>query len=391
MPSSPSLCSPVTQPAVTPKLKSFLENSRVETPYLLVDLDIIESHFKLLSQELSSTQIFYAVKANPAPEILSLLVKLGGNFDAASLPEIKQCLLAGAKPHQVSFGNTIKKSRDIAEAYQLGVDLFAFDSLGELNKIAQQAPGARVYCRLFMECKGADWPLSKKFGCDFDTAFSLLQHSARLGLTPYGVSFHVGSQQVNTDQWDFAIAQTAQLFEALRERGIHLQMVNLGGGIPIDYQSPVPILNTFTQAIQSSLIAHFGDRQPLTMIEPGRWLVGSAGIIQAEVVLISRRFSNEDQRWVYLDIGKYGGLAETMDEAIKYKIVTPHDGGEKGPVVLAGPTCDGSDVLYEKAGYELPLNLEVGDRIELLATGAYTSTYSSVGFNGFSPLKVVCL
>jgi ornithine decarboxylase len=380
-----------TAPAITPKLRTFLSESRHETPYLLIDLDVIENNFKILCEELPSTQIFYAVKANPAPEILERLTRLEANFDAASLPEIEYCLLAGAKPSQISYGNTIKKSCDIAKAYKLGIDLFAFDSLGELNKIALHAPGSRVYCRLFMECKGADWPLSKKFGCEYEMALNLLKYSAQLGLIPYGVSFHVGSQQIHTDQWDSALEMTAQLFKDLSDFGIQLKMVNLGGGIPINYQNSVPDISVFTKTIRKSLATHFQNHEPLTMIEPGRWLVGAAGVIQAEVVLISRRFSNEDQRWVYLDIGKYGGLAETIDESIKYKIRTPRDGGEKGPVVLAGPTCDGSDVLYEKAGYELPLNLQVGDRIEMLATGAYTSTYSAVGFNGFQPLKVFCL
>jgi ornithine decarboxylase len=373
------------------KVKTFLSHSQYETPYLLIDLDVIEENYKKLRKSLPSTHIFYAVKANPAPEILARLVHLGANFDAASIPEIEQCLLAGANSSQISYGNTVKKASHVARAHHLGIDLFAFDSLGELEKIAHHAPGSRVYCRLFMECKGADWPLCKKFGCEYDMALNLLAHSVRLGLVPYGVSFHVGSQQVNTAQWDAALAMTAQLFKDLSNIGINLKMVNLGGGFPVAYQNSVPTIDVYADAIQAALSTHFQERQPQTMIEPGRWLVGSAGVIQSEVVLISRRFYNEDQRWVYLDIGKYGGLAETMDECIKYKIQTPRDGGENGPVVLAGPTCDGTDVLYDKAGYELPLNLEVGDRIEVLATGAYTSTYSSVGFNGFPPLKVYCI
>lgn len=388
-PCSATISRPIS--SLTPKSRKFLSESQYQTPYLLIDLDIIEENYKKLRQELQSTQIFYAVKANSAPEILERLVDLGANFDAASLPEIEQCLAAGAAPSQISYGNTIKKASHIAQAHDLGIDLFAFDSLCELEKIAHHAPGSRVYCRLFMECKGADWPLCKKFGCEYDMALDLLTHSVRLGLVPYGVSFHVGSQQADATQWDAALAMTAQLFKDLSTIGINLEMVNLGGGFPVDYQNSVPTIDVYTDAIQTALSAHFQGHLPQTMIEPGRWLVGSAGVIQAEVVLISRRFYAEDRRWVYLDIGKYGGLVETMDECIKYQIQTPWDDGEKGPVVLAGPTCDGTDVLYDKAGYELPLNLEVGDRIEVLATGAYTASYSSVGFNGFPPLKVYCI
>ena len=116
---------------------------------------------------------------------------------------------------------------------------------------------------------------------------------------------------------------------------------------------------------------------------------GDAGVLDAEVVLISKKSydASDDARWVYLDIGKFGGLAETMDESIRYAIRTPHDGADMTPCVLAGPTCDSADVLYEKQPYPLPVSLEIGDRVLIEGTGAYTSTYASVAFNGFAPLK----
>jgi len=104
-------------------------------------------------------------------------------------------------------------------------------------------------------------------------------------------------------------------------------------------------------------------------------------------VLISRKSESDERRWVYLDIGKFGGLVEVMDESIQYRIRTPYNGGATGPVVIAGPTCDEVDVLYDAAGYELPLDLRVGDKVEILSAGAYTASYCSVGFNGFPPLK----
>ena len=101
---------------------------------------------------------------------------------------------------------------------------------------------------------------------------------------------------------------------------------------------------------------------------------------------MSRRAKDDPVRWVYLDIGRFGGLAETEGEAIKYRIRTPYDGSATGPVAIAGPTCDGADILYERSNYRLPLALGTGDRVELLSTGAYVSTYASQGFNGFAPL-----
>jgi ornithine decarboxylase len=375
----------------TSKLEEFVFNSNFPTPYLAIDLDVVANNYRVLATQLPTTQIYYAVKANPAPEILELLVRLGSRFDTASISEIQQCLQAGALPINLCFGNTIKKAQDIATAYQLGVRLFAFDSLQELEKIAVHAPNSLVYCRLLMECEGAEWPLSRKFGCELEMAKDLLLHSTNLNLQPYGVSFHVGSQQLDIHQWDTAIAITADLFQQLAEVGVQLEMVNLGGGFPARYRSNTPEIDDYTTVIKRALAKYFGANQPKIMLEPGRSMVGDAGIINTEVVLISRKSYTEDRRWVFLDIGKFGGLAETMDEAIKYRLKTPWDGTPTASVILAGPTCDSADILYDRADYQLPLNLSIGDRVQILSAGAYTSTYSSVGFNGFSPLAVYCI
>jgi ornithine decarboxylase len=373
------------------KIFDFISNQSLPTPCLIVDLEEVGRNFQALRSAFPQSHIYYAVKANPAPAILNLLVDLAARFDAASIPEIQACLQAGAEPYQISFGNTIKKATDIAIAYDLGIRLFAFDSLQELEKLSKHAPGAQVYCRLLMECSGAEWPLSRKFGCELDMAKDLLICSLTIGLQPYGISFHVGSQQLDVTQWDLAIATTAQLFQELSAAGIKLQMVNMGGGFPGQYRSAVPDVNSYAEMIQASLDRHFGDSQPITMIEPGRSLVADAGVINTEVVLISQKSYTEDRRWVFLDIGKFSGLAETMDEAIKYRIRTPWDGQVCGSVILAGPTCDSADILYDQSDYRLPLNLQPGDQVQILSTGAYTSTYSSVGFNGFAPLAVYCI
>jgi ornithine decarboxylase len=164
-------------------------------------------------------------------------------------------------------------------------------------------------------------------------------------------------------------------------------MVNLGGGFPTKYLKDIPAVKNYGQTIFRALRKHFGNRIPETIIEPGRGMVGNAGVIEAEVVLISKKSDADKVRWVYLDIGKFGGLAETMDEMIRYPIRTAFDGDESAPCVIAGPTCDSVDVLYEKEPYFLPVSLEIGSKILIEGTGAYTTTYSAVGFNGFPPLK----
>lgn len=160
--------------------------------------------------------------------------------------------------------------------------------------------------------------------------------------------FHVGSQQTDPQQWRGPLQDAAALDE---------------------------------EAV--------GERAPTLMLEPGRSLVGDAGVIQTEVVLIAKKSRLDSVRWIYLDVGKFGGLAETLDECIKYRLRTPRHRRTR-PVALAGPTCDSADVLYQRTVYDLPLSLECGDRIEILSAGAYTTSYAS-GFNGFPLLKTYCV
>ena len=369
------------------RIRDFLSRRTEDGPCLVLDLDIVRGNYLALARALPDTRVFYAVKANPAPEVLNLLTALGSCFDVASLGEVEMVLQTGAGPERISYGNTIKKERDIARAFELGVRLFAVDSMAEVDKVARAAPGSRVFCRILCDGDGADWPLSRKFGCAPELAPDILEHAKRHGLHAYGVSFHVGSQQMNPDAWDAALAASAEIFRACAERAIVLGMVNLGGGFPARYLKKVPTVEQFGAAIFRALSKHFGNRLPETIIEPGRGLVGSAGAIEAEVVLISRKSAGEEVRWVYLDIGKFGGLAETMEEAIRYPIRTPRDGDVTAPCIIAGPTCNSADVLYEKQPYALPVSLEIGDKVLIEGTGAYTTTYSTVAFNGFPPLR----
>jgi ornithine decarboxylase len=372
---------------MTERIRNYMAAHPHEGPRLVVDLDVVRDNYRAFAKALPDTRVFYAVKANPEPKVLQLLADLGSCFDTASLVEINQVLATGTTPDRISFGNTIKKERDIAAAFALGINLYAVDCKEEVEKIARAAPGARVFARILCDGSGAEWPLSRKFGCVPEMAIDVLEHAHRLGLVAYGVSFHVGSQQRDPKMWDGALKSAATIFRECADRGIHLSMVNLGGGFPAKYLKKIPGVESYGTAIFSALRRHFGNRIPETIIEPGRGMVGNAGIIESEVVLISKKSEDpNDLRWVYLDIGKFGGLAETMDEAIRYPIKTPRDNAKKVPCVLAGPTCDSADVLYEKEPYLLPVSLEIGDRVLIEAAGAYTTTYSAVAFNGFPPL-----
>ena len=271
---------------MTPKIAQFLRDAAPATPCLVLDVDRVEENYRRLQAAMPQARIYYAVKANPAAPILSRLVGLGSSFDAASYEEISACLDAGAAPEAISYGNTIKKESAIKAAFDRGIRMFAFDSEGELKKLARSAPGARVYCRILVGNDGAEWPLSRKFGCEIGMAKALMVQAAELGLDPFGLSFHVGSQQTKTTAYEAAIAKAAMLFTDLQEAGVKVRMVNLGGGYPVRYRAEVPEIDAFGAAIMGAMAQHFGNALPDIVIEPGRFIVGDAGVVSAEVVLV---------------------------------------------------------------------------------------------------------
>ncbi|MBN9795157.1 ornithine decarboxylase [Pseudonocardia sp. TMWB2A] len=366
------------------------DSAELCTPCLVLDLDAVRERYAEFGRALPGAELFYAVKANPAPRLVAFLVGLGARFDVASRPELELCLAAGARPADISYGSTVKKERDIAFAHRSGVRRFAVDSAAELAKIARCAPGAEVVVRVTCTGAGSCFPLDRKFGCSPAAAASLLLDADAAGLRAAGVSFHVGSQQLDPGAWRAGIADAAEVFRRVRARGLRPDLLDLGGGFPAHYDAQVRPLSDYGDAIRDAVAAEFGDDRPELMIEPGRGLVADAGTLYSEVVLVSDRDGDAGPRWVYLDVGRFGGLAETEGELVRYPIRTAHDDGPRSPVVLAGPTCDSADVLYRRHPYLLPDDLCAGDVVRLLHTGAYTASYSSVGFNGFAPLRCVC-
>ena len=372
------------------RLDGFITTQSFDRPTLVIDTARVAAQYHVLAAGLGTARIHYAVKANPAREIIARLVDIGSAFDAASRGEINLCLQEGARPQDISFGNTIKRAQDIAWAYAEGIRLFAVDSHEELEKIAANAPAARVYIRLRITASQADWPLSRKFGCDHDMALDLLAKARKLGLQPVGFSFHVGSQTRQADMWGPVLDGIAQTWNAAKALGFELSLLNIGGGFPADYGQPIDAPTDYASKVMAQVRARFGDVTTV-MAEPGRGLVAEAGVIVAEVVLVARKSRDDLHRWVYLNIGRFSGLAETEGEAIRYPFETLRDGGRLGPCIVAGPTCDSADVLYEKQMMALPMSLRAGDQVLIRNSGAYTSTYSSVWFNGFEPLDVVVI
>lgn len=364
----------------------YLKAFEGETPCLVLDLDKVDDNLSRLQACMPHAQHYYAIKANPNSDVLKTLCRNGSYFEVASVNEIQMCLDAGVKPDRILYGNPLKKSRQIRTAWDMGITQFVFDNIIELEKIAAAAPGAKVICRIIADGHGAVSPLTIKFGCPAELALQWLGQATEMGVIPFGISFHTGSQQLEPSAWEAPIREAAAIFKELEKRGIELQILDVGGGFPVSYRDPVLPIEAYGSAIIDYVSQYF-DRPPIVYTEPGRYMTGDAGHIVSEVVLVSPSYSDPGLKWVYLDIGRYGGLVE---EKIDYPVVSFRD-AQQGKVILAGQTCDSNDVIYrEDFGYTLPIDLEPGERVILANTGAYTTTYSTT-LNGFELLKAVTM
>lgn len=370
-------------------LLNFITSNSFNRPTLVLDVDKVEENYKKLKKGMANAHIHYAVKANPQREILERLVSLGSRFDAASMGEIMLCINAGAKPEHISFGNTVKRIQDIEYAYMCGIRLFAVDAVEEVYKVSKHAPGSNVFVRILVDATEAEWPLSKKFGCDANMASHVADVAKAHGLNPIGISFHIGSQTRHPEMWDETLTKMSKIWHDISAK-YTLTMLNLGGGFPTHYDKDITDHETYGSYLMQAVKTHFGNIEYI-MAEPGRGIVGNAGYMAATVLLVSQKSTTDTQRWVYLDVGKFSGLAETDEEAIKYQFIVPEKSNNNEPFIIAGPTCDSADVLYSDHKVMLPNDIAPGDKIVIKNCGAYTTTYSTVAFNGFPPLGVVVL
>ena len=374
---------------MTKKCVEWLNNNTKSSPRLVYDLEKVKENFFQFVKLFGVIKPYYAVKANPSVKIIALLNKLGSNFDCASINEIKVCTDLGISAKKISFGNTVKKSDDIKKAFKLGVKLFAFDCEEELLKIREFAPRSNVYCRLEVYNGGAEWPLSKKFGCSSKELEYLLIKAKEIGLSPVGLSFHVGSQQLSKQTWEKAIKTSSQIYKKFKKKYFELSFLNIGGGMPENYDNKKIDLKDYAKNILNQITKYYDQVMPSNIIaEPGRFLVASAGVLESEVILIKEK---EGKRWLYLDVGRYSGLAETEGEAIKYKIEFSRKNKEKKvEYIIAGPSCDSHDILYQKKLYTLPKNIKAGDRLRIFSAGSYIISYQSE-FNGIKKIKEIFL
>uniref|UniRef100_A0AAU2V2F0 ornithine decarboxylase n=1 Tax=Streptomyces sp. NBC_00003 TaxID=2903608 RepID=A0AAU2V2F0_9ACTN len=368
---------------------------------IFFDLDGIEAQYAALLRELPGVQVRFAMKACPVDEVLDCLARQGAGFDAASPREIEQAIRTGVPLDRIHYGNTIKSDENIADAYRMGIRDFATDSVEDVTAIAQLAPDSRVFCRLATSGDGALWGLSQKFGCSADDAVRVLEAARDAGLTPSGLSVHVGSQQMTSEAWQSALDELTDLVAVLGERGILLDTINLGGGLPalgcLDKQGrPLdpPLDKIFAVLREGMQRLREESASPLEfLMEPGRHLIADHGAIRARVSRLTarRQRDGERQNWLYLSCGKFNGLYE-MDE-LQYRLEFPgHAGGRYVPAVIAGPTCDSDDAYdYEGGRVQVPADAASGDPVWVHSCGAYAVGYTTQGFNGFDPLPYTCI
>jgi ornithine decarboxylase len=365
------------------------ELARLEhaTPFVVCDLETVRERYESFTRVLPGVECFYALKCNPAVEVLEELAGLGSKFEIASHGELELVRPVGVDPGDVLYSNPVKPPAHIEACYEAGVWRFAFDSEAELYKIARNAPGSAVFLRVRVDDSTSVFPLSRKFGVEPREARPLLLLARRLGLRPYGITFHVGSQCTDPEAWHHAIAAIGWILEELAEDRVSIEMLNVGGGFPARYASPVPDLDDVADAIFPALAEDLPYVPPQLAAEPGRYLVAESAVLVAGVI---GREVRAGQSWVYLDVGAYNGLIETQQTRNRWAYPLwssreDHTSVPQDVFTVTGPTCDSSDTLFVRAS--LPSTLDVGDRLYIGSTGAYTLSYAS-SFNGFPPPEV---
>ena len=359
------------------KVLRYLDKEKIETPFLLIDSDKVREKTSMIGRYIKNSKVFYAVKANPDGDILNFLNDLKMGFEISSEGELEILSSLGVEPERIISSNPIKSLKFLKMAASYGIKYFAFDSAEEVDKLSRFVPHCNVYIRLSVPNEGSEWPLSKKFGVELDEAATLLTYAKDRGLNPVGITFHVGSQCTNIYNWNIAIDKAKVLWDIAESNRITLNFLNIGGGYPIKYTKNVVSIETIEKNVNSLIYERFPKGVEIH-IEPGRAVVGDAGILVTSVIGKARR---SDEDWIYIDVGVFNGLMESVG-GIKYSYVVESykHARHKKRWTIAGPSCDSFDVIDNNVTLPEP---NVGNLILILSSGAYTVSYASE-FNGFS-------
>ena len=347
--------------------------SGYDKPFLLLDPAIVRTKARRFKAAMPRVQPHYAVKANPNPTVLRTLIGEGVSFEIASIAELDLLLSLGVPVEEIYYSNPMKSRQYLRYAAEKGVEWYVLDSVEELRKIHEIKADAKMYLRIDAPNVGSDWPLSGKFGAQTAEAEEIIAVAAELKADLAGVTFHVGSQCRNPENWRVGIDNAKRAFRKMKLKGLKPRLLNIGGGYPVRHTKPIPSIETIGEVVNRQLASLPADVR--VMAEPGRFLVSDAGWFVCRVVGTATRGG---QRWVYLDAGMFGGIIETT-EGLQYEVLTDR-GGRLIPWTVAGPTCDSVDIVMREQ--LLPEDLQADDFVYIPNAGAYTTSYAS-NFNGF--------
>lgn len=364
------------------KTLGYLDKNKTKTPFLLVDTEKVKENVSRIGKKIKNSKVFYALKANPDIAIADLVKKQDIGFEIASEGELGLLASLQINPARIISSNPVKSIRFLEAAADYGLNYFSYDSPDEVEKIAKYIPGSHVYIRLSVPNEGSEWPLSKKFGVELDDAVNLLSYARQKGLNPVGATFHVGSQCTNMYNWNIAIDKANMLWKMAKQKGVKLSLLNIGGGYPINYTKNAPAIETIENNIDKLIREKFPE-DIAVHIEPGRCVVGDAGIFVGSVVGKAKRY---DEDWLYIDIGVFNGLMESLG-GIRYSYIIEQHKSTKKRWTITGPSCDSFDVIDKNVTLFEP---DIGSLILILSSGAYTISYASE-FNGFLIPKTILI
>ncbi|MGH8705517.1 MAG: type III PLP-dependent enzyme [Burkholderiales bacterium] len=342
-------------------------------PFLILDNAIVREKARRLRAAMPRVQTHYAVKANPDRRVLKVLMQEGCGFEIASIAELDLLLALGVPAAGVFYSNPMKSREAIARAAASGVEWFVVDSVDELRRLHELKADAKIYLRIATPNIGSDWPLSGKFGAGAAETREIVATAAKIGADLAGVTFHVGSQCRNPENWRVGIEKSRMLFDAMAKAGLKPRLLDIGGGFPVRHVKPIPSIEVIGEVVNEALKAFPEEVQVVS--EPGRYMVSDAGYFVCRVLGTTTRGG---KRWMHWDAGLFGGVIETT-EGLKYRIRTDRSGPDI-PWHVAGPTCDSVDVILRDE--PLPSDLQEGDFVYIRNAGAYTTAYASE-FNGF--------
>lgn len=357
-----------------------------DKPFLIIDLDIVRQKARRFKAAMPRVQQHFAVKSNPTPDVLRALKEEGVGFEIASIAELDLLLSLGVEAKDIYYSNPMKSRRFVEYAAAKGVEWYVIDSVEELQKVVSIKADAKLYVRIDAPNVGSDWPLSGKFGAFPEEVREIIDEAVNLKADLAGVTFHVGSQCRNPENWRLGIERAKRVFTQMRQVGLNPRLLNLGGGYPVRHVKPIPAIEIIGQVINDAIADLPEDIR--IMAEPGRYLVSDAGYFVCRVVGTASRAG---KRWMYWDAGVFGGVIEPNDDlnhgGLHYRIHTDKT-GEIINWTVAGPTCDSVDIVMRDV--EFPNDLKEGDFIYISNAGAYTTAYASE-FNGFPLPGVIVL